>query len=112
MLRGGQHSDWLFGNSAEDTLYGDLEADVLYGGDGNDVLVLGNDPNYGDGAIDRVVLITSDSGIDTIYGFERNDAVYILDYWPASRDESLFDATPSTPAEAEALGLAVFHFPV
>ena len=98
LLRGGQDRDVLSGDDGDDTLYGDLEDDDLYGGAGNDVLVLGNDPNYGDGALDAVYLYTTEAGRDTVYGFEMNlDRVYI-------------DDTRSTAAEAERLGLAVFEY--
>ena len=110
LMRGGQDNDWLFGGDGNDTIFGDLESDVFLSGDGSDAVVLGNDPGYGDGAVDRVVFLRSNSGVDTVYGFEMHDVVYILDYWPANRGESLWDATPSTPSEAEALGLAVFHY--
>ena len=104
LLRGGQDEDTLSGSTGNDTLYGDLEGDFQHGGAGDDVIILGNDPNVGDGAVDTVVLLTSDGfgipflrGVDTIYGFEAHDQVVI-------------DGVLSTPAEAEALGLAVFHF--
>ena len=98
LLRGGQDDDYLAGGAGDDTLYGDLEGDILSPGEGNDVLVLGNDPNYGDGARDAVFLYTADAGRDTIYGFETHlDVVYI-------------DLQLSTPAQVENLGLAVFHY--
>ena len=98
ILRGGQDNDHLSGGAGDDTLYGDLEGDILSPGEGNDVLVLGNDPNYGDGARDAVFLYTADAGRDTIYGFETQlDVVYI-------------DFQLSTPAQVENLGLAVFHY--
>ncbi len=98
LLRGGQDDDYLDGGPGDDTLYGDLESDTLLPGAGNDVVVLGNDPNYGDGASDAVFLISSEAGRDTIYGFEVGlDRIYV-------------DFLLSTPAEAERLGLAVFHY--
>ena len=98
ILRGGQDDDYLAGGAGDDTLYGDLEGDILSPGEGNDVLVLGNDPNYGDGARDAVFLYSADAGRDTIYGFETHlDVVYI-------------DLQLSTPAQVENLGLAVFHY--
>ena len=98
VLRGGQDDDVLVGGTGDDTLYGDLESDALFPGEGNDVVVLGNDPNYGDGARDVVYLYTGDPGRDTIYGFETNlDRVYI-------------NLQLSTPDQAENLGLAVFYY--
>ena len=98
LLRGGQDDDYLSGGAGDDTLYGDLEGDILSPGEGNDVLVLGNDPNYGDGARDAVFLYTADAGRDTIYGFETHlDRVYI-------------DLQLSTAADVERLGLAVFYY--
>ena len=98
ILRGGQDNDYLAGGAGDDTLYGDLEGDILAPGEGNDVLVLGNDPNYGDGARDVVFLYSADAGRDTIYGFETHlDVVYV-------------DAQQLTPAQVENLGLAVFHY--
>ncbi len=98
LLRGGQDDDFLDGGVGDDTLYGDLEADILYGGAGNDVLVLGNDPNYGDGAGDTVSLFTADAGADTIYGFEAQfDRIYV-------------DHQLSSPSQVESLGLAVFYY--
>lgn len=98
ILRGGQDDDYLAGGAGDDTLYGDLEGDILSPGEGNDVLVLGNDPNYGDGARDAVFLYSADAGRDTIYGFETHlDVVYI-------------DLQLSTPDQVENLGLAVFHY--
>lgn len=98
LLRGGQDDDLLSGGFGHDTLYGDLESDFIYGGPGNDVIVLGNDLNAGDGASDTVLLLTTDSGRDTIYGFE------------AAHDVVLIDEVISSAAQAEALGLAVFHY--
>ena len=60
--------------------------------------MLGNDLNAGDGAPDTVLLLTTDSGRDTIYGFE------------AAHDVVLIDEVASTVARAEALGLADFHY--
>ncbi len=98
ILRGGQDDDYLAGGAGDDTLYGDLEGDILSPGEGNDVVVLGNDPNYGDGAVDAVFLYTADAGRDTIYGFETHlDVVYV-------------DLQLSTPAQVENLGLAIFHY--
>ena len=98
ILCGGQDDDYLSGGTGDDTLYGDLEGDILSPGEGNYVLVLGNDPNYGDGARDAVFLYTADAGRDTVYGFETHlDVVYI-------------DLQLSTPTQAENLGLAVFHY--
>ena len=97
-MRGGQDRDELLGGFGNDTLYGDLENDVLWGGPGNDVVVLGNDPNVGDGASDTVMFLTADSGRDTVYGFE------------AALDVVLIDEVVSSAARAEALGLAVFHY--
>ena len=97
ILRGGQDHDYLAGGTGDDTLYGDLEGDILSPGEGNDVLVLGNDPNSGDGATDAVFLYTADAGRDTIYGFE------------AGLDRVAINGALSTVAEAEQLGLAVFY---
>ena len=109
-LRGGQDLDALFGGDGSDTLYGDLEGDGLYGGDGNDVIVCGNAMGAGDGFIDLVGLVRTDSGQDTIHGFEAHDQVFVFDTEVqllaalASGDVTAL----STPAEVEALGLAVF----
>ena len=98
LLRGGQDNDVLSGSFGHDTLYGDLEGDLLYGGPGNDVVVLGNDLNAGDGWSDTVFLLTTDSGRDTVYGFE------------SGLDVVMIDELVSSAARAEALGIAVFHF--
>ena len=98
LLRGGQDNDHLLGGFGNDTLYGDLENDWMYGGPGYDVLVLGNNVNGGDGASDTVLLLTTDSGRDTVYGFEPG------------LDVVMIDELVSSAARAEALGLAVFHY--
>ncbi len=98
LLRGGQDIDLVSGGFGNDTLYGDLEGDLLYGGPGNDIVVLGNNLSTGDGASDTVLLLTTDSGRDTIYGFENG------------LDEVWIDEVASTAARAEALGIAVFHY--
>ena len=71
---------------------------MLYGGPGNDVVVLGNDMNAGDGWSDTVFLLTTDSGHDTVYGFETG------------LDVVMIDELVSSAARAEALGLAVFNY--
>ena len=109
-LRGGQDLDALFGGDGSDTLYGDLEGDGLYGGDGSDIIVCGNVMGAGDGFVDLVGLVRTDSGKDTIYGFEAHDMVFVFDTEAqlivalAVGDES----ARSTPEVVEALGLAVF----
>jgi len=98
LVRGGQDNDLIAGNIGNDTLYGDLESDFLYGGPGNDIVVLGNDLNVGDGASDTVLLLSTDSGRDTVYGFE------------SGLDVVMIDELVSSAAQAEAQGLAVFHY--
>ena len=68
LLRGGQDDDILVGGPGQDTIYGDLECDDLFGGPGNDILILGNDPDYGDGGEDYVYFYTTETGTDTVYG--------------------------------------------
>ncbi len=98
LVRGGQDNDFVSGGFGDDTLYGDLENDLLYGGPGNDIVVPGNDLNAGDGASDTVLLLTTDSGRDTVYGFEAGLDVVMIDELVSSADR------------AEALGIAVFHY--
>jgi len=98
LVRGGQDNDLISGGFGNDTLYGDFESDILYGGPGNDVVVLGNNLNAGDGASDTILLLSTDSGRDTIYGFE------------AGLDVVLIDELVASAAQAEAQGLAVFHY--
>ena len=98
LLRGGQDNDGMSGGFGHDTLYGDLEGDLLYGGPGNDVIVTGNNLNAGDGWSDTVFLLTTDSGRDTVYGFEHG------------LDVVMIDELVSSAARAEALGIAVFHY--
>ena len=111
-MRGGQDNDVLIGDDGDDTLYGDLEHDLLDGGNGNDVIVCGNDTGAGDYALDMVILIKTNTGQDTVYGFEAHDEVYIFEteqhYAYARGDRVAFFEALSTPADAEALGLAVF----
>ena len=60
--------------------------------------MLGNDLNAGDGWSDTVFLLTTDSGRDTVYGFE------------SGLDVVMIDEMVSSAARAEALGIAVFHY--
>ena len=67
------------------------------GGPGNDVVALGNNLNAGDGWSDTISFLASDSGRDSVYGFEAHDVVWI-------------DHQLSTAARTEALDLAIFLF--
>ncbi|MDB9511190.1 DUF4347 domain-containing protein [Kamptonema animale CS-326] len=77
---GGKGGDALLGSSGDDVLFGNRGADFLNGGDGNDILYagksddllnggLGNDSLIGGNGSDRFLLSTN-SGIDTIFDFE------------------------------------------
>ena len=55
----------LFGGAGDDTIWGGLGRDTIDGGTGNDIIRAGNDAD--------LIIVVSDSGIDTIFGGEGSD---------------------------------------
>lgn len=71
VLLGGLGNDTLEGGDGNDRLEGGDGNDVLRGGSGNDILIggAGDDQIYGDAGQDTII-ITRNSGTDTIYCFQ------------------------------------------
>lgn len=90
LIHGGQDSDFLDGGPGNDTLFGDLEGDMLIGGFGSDRLVLGNNDQTGDGAVDTVYFYSwhfdprytnNDPDEDSVYGYEpQHDVLMFRQY--------------------------------
>jgi subtilisin family serine protease len=85
---GGKGSDTLLGSSGDDALFGNRGADILNGDDGNDILYggkgddfltggLGIDTLIGGMGVDKFLLSTN-SGTDTITGFEVGKDLLVL----------------------------------
>ncbi|MCY4593155.1 MAG: hypothetical protein OXE86_21900 [Alphaproteobacteria bacterium] len=77
----------LYGGYGDDTLFGDLEGDWLRGGAGSDRLILGNNDQTGDGAVDTVYwtawhLEPEYTNGDSVYGYEPHD-VLMISRWNA-----------------------------
>jgi Ca2+-binding RTX toxin-like protein len=88
-LTGAAGNDFMFGNRGEDILIGEKGDDSLRGGQSNDILLgnqgndflsgdLGDDSLVGDVGNDRFLLSTN-SGIDTIFDFEDGIDLIALD---------------------------------
>ena len=80
VLYGNAGNDYLNGGKGNDLLSGGKGKDYLYGGSGNDSLWggKGNDKLYG-GSGDDIFIYKPNEGTDTIYDYEADDMLQIVD---------------------------------